>query len=743
MSQQLDPVKYEIFRHRLFNILEEGRVAIKMVSGSSVVVEGGETMCCFCTRDGNTILVAAGVLLHAISARDFIRKTIEWYEEDPGFEDGDQLFFNDPYIGGQHLADQVIIKPIFYQGEHIAWTASIMHTHETGGMQPGGAPAKATAIFQEGFRIQGLKIVEKGKLRKDIYQSLLAQAWNPHLLGLDIKAKIAANNTNNRSYLRLVEQYGTDFVEAAGLRLIQESGDMSRAKLRKLPDGTWRSRLYGDTRGTKDEPYRVVCTMTKLRDEVTFDFTGSSPQNGGPLNCTLPATLAQLFVTLTSQLFWNIPWNEGMFAPVKVVAPEGTVVNCKFPAAVSRGVMTVGCLIEETVHECIAKMLYAGGLTEEVSSAWIGAGGARLSVAGLDQYDDPCGGPILDSFAAGIGATPFRDGVDSGGQMMNPQSTISDVEIIEMTYPIMYLTRRQATDSGGFGRFSGGMGLEIVYMAHRSKSLRVNLYRHSQKTPPNWGMFGGYPSAPTEAVIVLNPPLPTLFQQSKIPTGFESVEPLGGDIFNPSTPHLIPDIQVKEYDLFITHLNAGGGYGDPIDRATDAVLEDVKRAAISEDTAERLYGVVINHSTMQLDSEATRKRREVIVRERLSHGKMPCESNIESGPFENLSPKSVVRIHEYLEIADIDGRKLVRCLKCGHIFCDADDNYKKYALLRERNLSDVKLRALLSKEPIWVLYQEYICPGCGTLLEVDNVCPQLDNPDEWVLWDTQLTSAND
>jgi N-methylhydantoinase B len=251
MSQELHPVKYEIFRHRLFNILEEGRLAIKRVTGSAVVGEGGETMCCFCTKDGSTILVAAGVLLHAVSARDFVCQAIEWYQDDPGFEDGDQMFFNDPYIAGQHLADQVIIKPIFHQGELIAWTASIMHTPETGGLQPGGSPAQATAIFQEGFRCQGLKIVEKGKFRKEVYQTLVAQAWVPYLIALDTKAKIAANNTCSAAYLRLVEQYGVDFVEAAGLRLIQESEEMSRAKLKRLPDGVWRSRLYGDTGGVK------------------------------------------------------------------------------------------------------------------------------------------------------------------------------------------------------------------------------------------------------------------------------------------------------------------------------------------------------------------------------------------------------------------------------------------------------------------------------------------------------------
>ncbi len=192
---ELDPVKYEIFQHRLFNILEEGRIAIKMVSGSPVVVEGGETMCCFCDIQGDSILVAAGILLHAVGASDFVKKAVELYQDNLGFDDGDQLFFNDPYIGGQHLADQVIIKPIFCENRLVAWVGSIMHTGDIGGLQADGMPGNATQIFQEGTRFHGLKILEKGRLRTDAFNTILAQARDPHFLALDTKAKIAANNT--------------------------------------------------------------------------------------------------------------------------------------------------------------------------------------------------------------------------------------------------------------------------------------------------------------------------------------------------------------------------------------------------------------------------------------------------------------------------------------------------------------------------------------------------------------------
>jgi len=254
MVYEIDLVKYEVFRHRLFSILEEGRIAIKMVSGSPVVVEGGETMCSLHRADGSTILVAAGILLHAVGARQFIQKAIELYEQDPGFNDGDQLFFNDPYLGGQHLCDMVVIKPIFYKGRRIAWAGSVMHTAETGGVAPGGMPPKATEIFHEGIRILGLKVVEAGKFRPDVYNSIVQQVRDPHLIGLDLKAKIAACNTCARRYLNLVDKFGLEFVEAASNKLVNDTEARARAKLRGLPDGIWRSRLYGDNSGLREKP---------------------------------------------------------------------------------------------------------------------------------------------------------------------------------------------------------------------------------------------------------------------------------------------------------------------------------------------------------------------------------------------------------------------------------------------------------------------------------------------------------
>ena len=623
ITMPLDPIRYEIFRHRLFNILEEGRIAIKMVSGSAVVVEGGETMCSFYTSEGIPILTAAGILIHCTGARDFILKAIEWYEEDPGIDDGDQLFFNDPYIGGQHLPDQIIIKPIFYEGKRIAWTGCFVHTPETGGIEPGGQPPSATEIFHEGIRILGLKIVERGKFRKDVFKTIVEQVRDPHLIGLDTKAKIAANNVCTRGYLKLIEQFGYDFVENASRQIIDDSEVMARARLRSLPDGAWQSRMYGDTYGKYEKPFRVVCTMSKEDAEVTFDFTGSSEQVEGAINSTLPATWGRMFVVLAGQLFWNVPWNGGMITPVKLIAPEGTVVNCRFPAAVSLAVISTGGLISATAHECVAKMLYAAGIHEDVNAGWSGATGNTPFFGGVNQYGSPCGGVILDTFASGVGATPYRDGVDTGAEAMNPTSCISDVEIIEMNLPFMYLGRRNLPDGGGFGKYTGGMGPEMIYMVYGTERFGLGTIGLGRKTPNNWGMFGGYPTAPLQAIMVVDSDIRDWFRESRCPRDVGDIEKLKGRKFYvpPSSP-LKP---VKSYDLLLVRKGSGGGFGDPLDRDPHRVVADFHRQAISLETAREVYGVVFDPETLALDEEATRQLGKTLRGERLRVAKPTSE----------------------------------------------------------------------------------------------------------------------
>lgn len=615
----IDPVRYEMFRHRLYNILEEGRIAITRVAGSPVVAEGGECMCSFYDAQGNTILTAAGLLFHCLGCRDAILKTQEWYEEEPGIYEGDQFFFNDPYIAATHVYDQIVVKPIFYQGRRIAWTGSMMHTSDTGGLLRGAA----TEIFHEGIRIQGLKLVDRGRFRPDVFRSITQQCRDPDYVGLDLKAKIAANNVCSKRFLELVDKYGVDLVEAACQKIMLDSEKVARARLRSLPDGTWRSRLYRFTYPKGERmpvPFRVLCTMGKQGEEITFDFTGSSPQNPDEFNSTLACSWSMLFVALSSSLFWDVPWNGGMIAPVRLVIPEGSILNCRFPAACGRGTGTGGMLTRAAL-ECIAKMLYAGSLHRDVNAGpgdGYGITGPGMWYGGHNQHGDPVGQGVYDTFGTGIGAASYRDGVHTGGAIQNIQSCISDIEHTEMNYPFLYLGRSQMVDSGGYGKFIGGMGPERLMMVYRSQDVSVDYRGPAGEIPVSWGLFGGYPPFMHESVLLQTRDMPAHLARSQYPATCGEVGSEWGSKFKAESPGRVP---VQEYDILAYQMDAGGGYGDPLDREPERVQEDVRNAVISLQAAERIFGVLLHAETLELDLAGTKRKRKEIRAERLREGK--------------------------------------------------------------------------------------------------------------------------
>ena len=441
-SVQLDPVKYEMFLHRLWAIGEEGRTSLQRVTASPIVSQGGECMSSFYDPTGEMILACSGHLRFAAATSDAIKMLIEWYAASPGFHDGDQLFFNDPYIAGAHTYDMMIVKPMFWEGSLIGWLASSIHTADTGGVMRG----LATEIYHEGIRIQGLKVVEKGEFREDVFRCLTEQCRDPGYVGLDMKSMIASNNVCAKRYLELVGKFGLDFIQNAGRKIIEDSDRLARAKLRDLPDGTWTSRVYGtawDRVGGGVRPYAAVCAMTKNDDELYFDFTGSSPQMNDTTNSTLAGTEAQLAVALTDFLFWDVPWSDGKFHPVHTYVPEGSILNCRFPAACGAA-PGVGVSAKIAASECIAKMLYAGGLQEDINAPWQGiwySGGPGFFYGGHNREGLVTAQGLYDGHGAGLGATPERDGVHCGGNMNIPSGGTSDVERIEMQYPFIYFTR--------------------------------------------------------------------------------------------------------------------------------------------------------------------------------------------------------------------------------------------------------------------------------------------------------------
>jgi N-methylhydantoinase B len=730
---RIDPVNYEIFAHRLWAVGEEGRIALQRVTASPIVAQGGECMSSFYDADGTMILACSGHLRFAAATSDAIRRMIEWFEDSPGIHDGDEFIINDPYIAGSHTYDFMQIAPVFHEGRRVAWVASSSHTADTGGVLRG----LATEIYHEGVRLLGLKIVEAGVFREDVFKTIVEQCRDPHYVGMDIKSRTAANVVCAKGFLSLVDQFGIDFVLAAGEKLIDDAEAMARRKLATIPDGTWKSRIYGSARShitRRSEPYQVICTATKTGDSLVLDFAGSSGQLNSDQNSTLPSTTAHVAIALTNQLFWDVPWSDGRLKPVEIRVPEGSALNCRFPAACGRS-PRIGQYVVEAVRECLNKMLFAAGLREELNASWGSfwyIGGPGIFYGGHNRRGIPNPQGIYDIHGGGLGAAATRDGVSTGGANNIPSGGISDVERIELQYPFLYLTRNHNTDGAGAGRWNGGNGSARLLMIHGSKDTTVDFVPYAGLPQGSFGLFGGYPVGPGGIRAIVDPGEDF---GARLAAGEHPVDPAamvaeggGGRIVVPGGDGrvLMPEGQLQS-DV----TQGGGGYGDPLLREPERVARDVRRRLVSARIASLLYGVVVDGAG-EVDAAATERRRAEVRDERRSG----VQSSAAASPVTEAADGATLRFHESLEIVGDGPGAGVRCRHCGTGLGRADENYKLHALRRDRDLQELAGRPMPDGSPYLGVLREYACPGCATLLQVDVWCPSIGGEED--LWDIRI-----
>jgi N-methylhydantoinase B len=734
---KIDPIRYEMFLHRLWAIGEEGRMTLQRVTASPIVSQGGECMSSFYDEKGTMVLACSGHLRFAAATSDAINSLKQRFEKSPGFFDGDQFFFNDPYVAGSHTYDMMIVKPIFYRGELIAWTATSTHTADTGGLLRGGA----YEIFHEGICVPGLKIVEKDEFREDVFQTLTGMCRDPQYVGLDVKAMIAGNNICAKRYLGLVEKFGLKFVQMAGEKMIEDSEAKSRAKLRSMPDGTWVTRQYVttlDRKTRKSVAQQLYCTMTKKRDELQFDFTGTSPQTDTDHNSTLPSTVAHLALALTNTLFWDVPWSDGKMRPVKIHVPEGSILNCKYPAACGAG-PRIGNVLVSTVCEAVAKMIYASGRYDDVNASTTGnlefVGGPGYFYGGHTREGIAVAQGLYDIHGAGMGAAPHRDGVNTGGHMNIPSAGITDVERIEMQYPFLYFTRSHNCDGSGFGQYRGGMGSYRIYLIYGSKDCSVDYKPYGGVAQGGFGLAGGFPTGIGATRVMVEAGLEVLdkVRAGNYPMGTTMRAGEWGKSFLPAgVPERIP---LPEGSLLVDYVAGGGGFGDPSDRDPLAVLKDFRRGWVSREVAARIYGVVFSRDGEAVEHGATESCRREIRDERKRDGQsISGKTSDVIAPRQN-SWRQLLRFHASLELATDGKQKVIRCTRCGHLYCSANENYKLYALHRMVHLNEV-MPPLPSGEPYIGEYHIYTCPGCATQLQVDMFSPTLGG--DAVLWDTRI-----
>jgi N-methylhydantoinase B len=602
----MDPITFSIIRHRLFRVVEEAVITLKHVSGSAITNEGHDLMVSLYQADGSLLMGGVGFLHHLTSAAEACKAIIRRFGSQ--IAEGDMFLLNDPYTAALHTSDIYLVSPIHHGGKLVAWSACFVHVSDIGAMNPGGFAPDAQDIFTEGFSSPGIKIIDRGELRQDLWDTILNMVRSPEMVALDLRSMIACNNVARERMLALIDKYGAKTVDEACAALIDQSEIKLRERLRELPDGHWQSRQYLEVKG---EIYKVLLTMTKQGDTLTFDFTGSSPQSKYSVNCSKWASLGGLFAPLFPLLCYDIVWNEGAIRPIKMIAPEGTIVNCTRPAPVS--VATVGAIqsVNNAACSTIGKMLAASEkYADEATAVWH-ANHFAIFMFGNNQRGRLAIGILTETFAGAGGARTFGDGVDIGGEIPNPISRMANVETLEAQFPIRYLFRRKLTDSGGPGKFRGGAGGEMAIVAHDAPDGGIHyvLSGKGPRFPQSDGLCGGYPGSVNDYVWVHAP------QDGRNADRFaQTLDAIPGED-EPISWGVFP---LMGDDALYIRWNGGGGIGDPLERPAEKVMADVTTGHISEAAASEIYGVVGSIGT--IDRTATDARREELRRARLAGG---------------------------------------------------------------------------------------------------------------------------
>jgi N-methylhydantoinase B len=684
----IDPVTFEIIRHKLVQVTEETIIALENVSGSPITNEGHDMMASLYLPDGGLMVGGVGFLHHLTSAAQAVKHIIASFSDDPGIYEDDVFFFNDSYTAALHPPDVYMISPIHFRGELTGFVANFVHVTDIGAVDPGGFSPNAQDNYQEGFQTKGLKIVEGGKLRKDVVETFLNMVRDPGMTALDLKSQLAANHVAKERMTRIYEDYGVETVQAVSDALIEQSEQLVRERLRELPDGVWRVREYVDM---ADENATVELTATKEGDTLTYDFTGSSPQVKVGINCCYWATWGAMFAPIFPLLAWDVTWNEGVARPIRLIAPEGTVVNCTRPAPIS--IATVGTvqIVNNLSTLALSKMFGSSErYRDRATAVWHGSH-AHVETHGVNADGEFFIAPLTDTFAGAAGARAFRDGVDLGGEIPNVVSRWANAESQELNTPLRYLYRRAVPDSGGPGKYRGGVCHEYAFTPHLmgDRPLGLVLFGKGTRAPMSLGLYGGYPGSNVDYIT---------FRGGNADELPRSLEETHGD-----SEERRPwgHVDLRAGDIQYVRFMGGGGYGDPIDRDPEAVRLDVERGLVSAQSARDIYGVTIG------DEAGTRARRQAIRAERIG-------AEVDGSGLERAAvPASGMPLGEYLQRLPGGG---TQCTWCGEEIASDGEDWKDRAVTSRAPLS--KGGPLRPDTGEFVLI-ESCCPGCGTLLETE------------------------
>ncbi|WP_025850505.1 hydantoinase B/oxoprolinase family protein [Paenibacillus ehimensis] len=575
--KRIDPITLEIVGNLLLSVAEEMGVTLVKTAYSTNIKERKDCSTALFDAKGRMIAQAEYVPMHLGSMLGVVGEVLKKFPVQ-SLRPGDMFVTNDPYAGGgTHLPDITMVSPVFLGDRLVAFVANIAHHSDIGGMVPGSVSAHSDNIYQEGLRIPLGRICRAGELVQETYDYIILNTRTPVERSGDLDAQIASNIAGAKRMAEVVRKYGPDYFAECTDALLDYAEQLMRAGIRTLPEGTYTFEDYLDDAGANsDTPIPIRAAITIEDGTAKVDFTGTSPQVPGPLNMTYSGLLTTAFYCFKAVAGQSIFANHGIYRALQVTAPEGTIVNCKLPVPVGQRIDTAQRVVD----------VILGALAQVAPDRVLAACNSVVTSAIFSGTNPKTGNYFvyLETIAGGAGAHSRGDGL-SGVQVHMTNTSNLPVEALEREYPVLVERYQLRTDSGGAGRFRGGLGIQRDFRILSDGMSYTGLGDRHKFAP--WGLEGGKSGSPGSFWVSLNGGEP---------------ERLGSKISG---------ISLNKEDLVRVCSPGSGGYGNPYDRPAESVLKDVREGKVSRQAAEADYGVVlVSDSTgLRIDEQATAERR--------------------------------------------------------------------------------------------------------------------------------------
>ena len=499
-STPLGPIEIEVIRNALTAAAAEMDVTVWRTSRSTIVRELLDYSTAVFDAQGNNLAQSARIPGHLNSMSHLLRELLDRWVDPAAWGPDDVVITNDPYCGGQHLPDIVAFKPVEHEGRRIAFVGTLCHHIDVGGLAAGSYAAKAIEIFQEGLRIPPVKLIENGVRNEGIWAMIRQNVRKPDLLLGDLSSQIASLEVGAAALRRLATRYGAEGMIEAGARILDMSEAAIRASIRRMPDGVYEFTDWLDDDGIAlDVPIRLHVRLEVRGDAITVDLSGCSGQSTGPVNATLASSVSAVMFAIMTACDEPFAANAGCYRPVTTIAPEGLVVNARFPAPVVHRVAVTHRLLNAmygALHQAVP---------DRIPAAYYG--NSYVCTFQTIPEEGPRG-VLVEIEIGGAGAPPGKDGVNAFASGMHNNSNIP-IEMIESGLPLTVTQYRLREGSGGPGMRRGGLGLVREWRIDSPRALFTANMDRFVHAP--FGLAGGGAAATGRLTLIrdgVETPLP-------------------------------------------------------------------------------------------------------------------------------------------------------------------------------------------------------------------------------------------